>query len=264
MSLLWPFLLGIVQGLTEFLPISSSGHLVLVQQLFNLKEADLFLDICLHIGSLVAIVYFFRQSLISLAKRTIQALRLGHWQDIPSEIWLVLVASLPAFLIGVIFHDAISTIFNRPQLLFLAFGLTGLFLWSTKEKKDSQLTKKLTEMSWTDGLVIGLFQAVAILPGVSRSGSTFTGGLWRYLSKETAFYFSFLISIPAILGAFGLELVTNDQVRFGWEGIVGLVSSAVFSLLGLSIFRQIIRRHQVYLFSFYCFFLSLLSWWLFH
>lgn len=263
MELIWAIILGLIQGLTEFLPVSSSGHLVLFQSLFDLKNADLFFDTVLHLGTLFAIVVFFKKEIFLLIQKTLTAIKQAKLGLLPKEALLLILASLPAFLVGFFGLNFIKGAFSSPKILPFTFLTTALLLFFTKEKKDQDLFKNIKNVSKLDALTIGFWQALAILPGVSRSGSTYAGALGRNVKRETAFYFSFLIAIPAIFGAFLLELVKIKTFSFDLSHALGMLSAFFSSMLALLILKKIVRMKKVHLFSVYCLFLSLISFYFF-
>ena len=204
MNFLQVVLLSIVQGVTEFLPISSSGHLVIIPELFNfvVKPTILF-DITLHLGTLFAVVFFLWKDIVEIVK----GICFGK-----KEYWIltfkIIVAVIPAAIMGVIFGDLIDAFFfQTPLLVGYAYFGTALILLVTLFLKDKG--KTMFTITWWDALIIGLLQACALLPGLSRSGFTLVGALLVGMKKKEAFRFSFLIAIPAILGAFLLEFLNG-------------------------------------------------------
>lgn len=240
MPLIYAVILGIIQGLTEFLPISSSGHLVLAQEILGFETPPVLFDILVHVGTLTAIIYYFR---VQLTRITTKYLR------------LILVGTIPAIIVGLLLNDYTESFFSSLLVVALGFITTGLILLSTKfisEYKPIKLNSK-------NSLIIGVFQALAIIPGISRSGSTITAGLHRHLKRDTAFEFSFILSIPAILGALVLQFFQLDSIQpVGLiPSIVGMITAAVTGIFALKILRKIIYRSQLYYLSFYCLTLGL-------
>jgi undecaprenyl-diphosphatase len=199
MSIMQAFWLGLVQGLTEFLPISSSGHLDLVQKLFGFS-ADNFLTLAvlLHTGTLIAVVAVYWKRLWTMILDLFK-------NPLKSEIWLLVVATVPAVLAALLF-DFDDAAFSG-QFLGFAFLITTLILWLAD--LISGVSFQTKEVKWHNAVVMGIMQAVAILPGVSRSGSTISGGIATGLSRKRSADFAFLMSVPAILGAIVLELMKN-------------------------------------------------------
>jgi undecaprenyl-diphosphatase len=193
MTLLEAIILGIIQGLSEFLPISSSGHLALGHALFGLEEEGLLFSIVVHVGTLIPVVAIFWQDIWALIKRPFQKMTL-----------LLIIATIPAAVIGLLFEDMVESAFA--SLTFVAFGfvITGLVLLFTDRLKKT--TKPAEDITRLDALLIGLAQAIAILPGISRSGSTIAAALARGTRREDAAKFAFLMSVPIILGALVLQI----------------------------------------------------------
>jgi undecaprenyl-diphosphatase len=242
MNILQAFILSAVQGITEFLPVSSSGHLVILQTIMGMSEPPVLFDILVHIGSLVAVLIFFWKIIIKLSKKTILLIGIG---------------TIPAVILGLFLNKYTEVIFNSITGVGISLLITSILLFSTLLVKDNN--KDLHSLCYKDSFIIGLFQAVAILPGVSRSGSTIVGGILRKLKFETAFTFSFLLAIPAILGALVLNIskikLNNNEFKIG---LVGLVISAIFSLIAIKILKKVILRKKIYYFGFYCLILGLL------
>jgi undecaprenyl-diphosphatase len=196
MSILEAVILGAIQGLTEFLPVSSSGHLVLFRRILGISAPALFFDTLLHGGTLIAVFAVLRADIWAILRRPVQGL----------SAYLIL-GTLPAVAAALVFKDPIEAAFESGAFLGFAFLATSLFLALAEilSKKAARPRQK-EEMTWFDSLVIGVFQAIAIVPGLSRSGSTLSASLGRGLARDFAARFSFLLSIPAILGALVLQI----------------------------------------------------------
>lgn len=239
-------ILAVIQGLTEFLPISSSAHLVFLQSLFNLQNLIGF-DIMLHLGTLGSILVYFRKNLIAVIKDGLKNRNL---------FLLVLIGTLPAALTGFFLSGKIGKIFNSSETAAILLILNSFLLFSTKLGKSK---KSLSHLKWHDGLFVGLFQALALLPGISRSGSTITAGLLKGFRRQTAFLFSFYLAIPAILGAIILEkqsLFTFLSRNF-IQAVLGVFVSGVVGFWALRILEKTLKSTKFYLFGFYCLFLGL-------
>lgn len=237
--------LSLVQGVTEFLPISSSGHLVILQNLFKLSSPLVFFDILLHLGTLFSILIFFKDGLMDLIK---------NWKK-NFSIWRALIiGSIPAAIFGYLLNSKIEIIFGSISLVGISMIVCGLILLSTKFIKKQKRVSELKDISMFKSVVIGIFQAVAILPGISRSGSTIVGGLWQGLSSETAFKFSFLLSIPAILGA---VLLKAKDANFGEVSVaasfIAIFISAGVGFFSLKFLEKTLKSEKFWLFSIYCF-----------
>jgi undecaprenyl-diphosphatase len=244
-------ILSLVQGITEFLPVSSSGHLVIFQKLFGLKEAPILFDVLLHVGTLVSILVYFRKSLLEFFKFEKKDINL---------IALIILGTLPAVLFGFLAKDQIEGAFNSLKMTGISFLITAIFLFSTKLINNVRAKKELADLTWIDALVVGIFQAIAILPGVSRSGSTITGSLWRGLSSKAAFLFSFYLAIPAIFGAAVLNI--KDVVSYSPNeliyGFLGLSVSAIVGFFALKLLEGILKSSKLWYFGFYCLGLGLI------
>lgn len=240
-------ILSVVQGLTEFLPISSSGHLVVAQTLLGFTEPPVVLDVMLHVGTLFAVLFYFRQELVNLFFGLLK-------KEKESSLILVLVviATIPAIIIGGLFESQINQTFGSLKINGWFFLLTALLLFATYFMKNKN--KQFNQLNWKDALVIGLFQALAILPAVSRSGATIAAGLWRGASRETAFRFSFYLFIPAILGALTLQLPelaksSNSDLN---QYLLGMFLAGLFGYFSLVILESVLKSSKFYLFGFYC------------
>ncbi|MGZ7135820.1 MAG: undecaprenyl-diphosphate phosphatase, partial [Methanobacterium sp.] len=210
MDIIQAIIIGIVQGLTEFLPVSSSAHLVFAPQIMHVQSSLAF-DTILHVGSLVAVVIYFWNDIIHMIKSFVSSLidiprgrfREGIREDQFKRLaWLVIIGTIPAGLAGVLFKDFFESLFNNIPAVGFFLIITGFLLWGS-ERVSRRIKEKtsLKEMSIKNSLIIGIFQALAIAPGISRSGATISAGLFLGLERELAARYSFLLSIIAILGA---------------------------------------------------------------
>lgn len=237
--------LAILQGITEFLPISSSGHLVLFQKLFGFSQPTVFFDVLLHLGTLMAIIFFLRNEIFLLLK---------EWRARKREWLFLILSSIPAVLFGFILNSKIEQIFNSLKLVGVMWILFGFLLLSTHLLINPlSLVKRISGMKWIDSLIIGLFQALALFPGISRSGSTIIGGMFRKLSREEAFNFSFLLSIPATLGATALKMKDGNLngVKAG-TGIVLVIVAGLVGFISLKLLERVLKSEKFYLFGVYC------------
>ncbi len=236
--------LAVVQGLTEFLPISSSAHLILVPVLLDWPDQGLAFDVAVHVGTLTAVVTYFREELMAMFRDWLGSLAGGGLRGDARLAWGVLLGTLPAALAGLLFHETVETTLRSPLVIAWAtigFGvLLGVadYLGRRGGRSEHQLT-------WIDVMVVGLAQALALVPGTSRSGITMTAALFLGFSREGAARFSFLLSIPLILLAGGYEarkLVLSespvDWSVLGW----GILLSAISAYLCIHYFLKIIRR----------------------
>ena len=249
MTFIHALILGLAQGLTEFLPISSSGHLVIGQKLLGFSQPPVLFDILVHVGTLTAVFVFFRKIIWQLTKRTVETIKA---KTIPKEATVIIVGTIPAVIIGFFLNPFLEVIFSSITLVGIALVITSILLFSTVLIKKSD--KKINQITKFDALVIGILQALAILPGISRSGSTVVAGLWRNLKRETAFTFSFLLSIPAILGAVSLQL-TDLKIMDSQQmlpNLVGFISAALSGYLALILFKKAVVNKKLAYFGIYC------------
>lgn len=248
-SLVEAVFLGVVQGLTEWLPISSSGHLVIVQQVFGI-EAPLMFDVMLHLGTVVAVVAFFRKEIMR-ALRTI-----WRWDMYAGGrmISYIILGTIPVAVFGFFFYDIISSTFGRLYDVGMLMLLMGFILFNTRFARGER------KLNMKDATLVGVAQASALFPGISRSGATISMALMRRVRKETAFVFSFMLAIPAILGATALELYWAGSSHYiiTPDMVVGFIVSAVVGYMSLDIFRQFVMKKKLYKFAFYCWVVGLL------
>ena len=250
MTVLKAAVLGIVQGLAEFLPISSSGHLELCQHLFGMSDnaaSMMLLTVLLHVGTLVAVAVVFWKDWMDILKNLFRSKTLG----------LLFIASLPALFAAVLLGDALDALFGS-GFLGLAFLITCLFLLLTEfaSKKMKQRTELKEEVGLKHAIMMGIMQAVAIIPGVSRSGSTLLGGIVSGVKREKAAKFSFMMSAPAIAGALLLE--GKDAIENGWINdlallptIVGVIVASVVGYLAIRFMLKLITRVSLNWFALY-------------
>ncbi|TNE87119.1 MAG: undecaprenyl-diphosphate phosphatase [Deltaproteobacteria bacterium] len=244
--------LGFLQGLTEFLPVSSSGHLVLFQQFFEIAGDEVLFDLVLHLGTLIPVVYFYRDSIAEIVRDAVSGEGpLLERKGVRLALCIV-IATIPTGLIGVLFKDLFEQLFQTPAVLTVTFAITGLLLWSTRGR--SQGTIDAQTLTYAQAALLGLAQGMAITPGISRSGTTIAVALILGLTPTFAARFSFLMSIPAILGAVVLKLkdvgdaAPPDATQLVVGGLVALVSGyfALAFLVGL------VKRDGLSHFSWYC------------
>lgn len=246
MTVIQALILGAVQGLTEFLPVSSSGHLVLFQHLLGIQEPPLTFDIMVHVGTLVAVFIAFWPDIADIIRKPFNRLT-----------YLIIVGCIPAGLAGYILQDLFEKSFSSVLVVGLGLLFTGAILMAA-EKYSRAYTglKEIHETTYMDVIWIGLMQALAIVPGISRSGSTISAGLFMGMDRVFAARFSFLLSIPVILGAAMLQL--KDIAAVGMNGItlipmtVGFITAIGFGYFAIKIVLQIINQGRLSVFSYYC------------
>lgn len=243
-------LLGAVQGATEFLPVSSSGHLAVLHHLLHpLPPAQMAaIDVALHMGTLVAVVAYFWHDLVAMLRACLR--REPSWE----RWWVVLLAvgSVPAGLVGFTIRHAIENAFGSIETIGVCFAVTGTLLWIA-QGAAARAHRAPADVRVSDALVIGVFQACALLPGISRSGSTIAGGILRGVERETAAKFSFILGIPAILGAQLTEAHTVLALQRAdlWALAVGTVVSAVTGFAAIGALMRLVRADRLHYFALY-------------
>lgn len=258
MNLSTAILLGIVQGLTELFPVSSSAHLVILQSFFSdFQQPGVAFDVILHLGTLLAVVFYFRVDIWNMMKSLIPA----NLTSIPSPVdaaesrklvLLLIMGTIPVVIIGLLFREKIHAAFESAQVAAFFLIITGFLLYFSDKVTDARRDEK--DMNITDSILIGLAQAVALLPGISRSGATITAGIFRRLNRTEAARFSFLLSLPAICGAVILEsgylksISPAEMLPYG----AGFICAAGAGFLSLKLFFLIIRKARLKFFAFYC------------
>jgi len=241
----------VVQGLTEFFPISSSGHLVFFQSLLGLEEAPIFFDVMLHLGTLLAVVVFFWMDIRKIIEGIRSTLRRKEDNQEGAKLFLwIILATIPTGLMGILFKDLFESFFSKPKLVGGMLILTGLALWLTRWAKKEG--KPLGRMGWFDAILIGVAQGIAIIPGISRSGATISMGLFCGLDRELAGKFSFLLSIPAILGATLLEYKKIDTVSDLGTILISMAVAFGVGVLTLTFLMKIVKFGKIFNFSYYC------------
>ena len=254
--------LGIIQGLTEFLPVSSSGHLVLFQNMLGLKEPELLFDIFLHIGTLIAVCIIFFQEiktiLLTLAHLPGLAKNAGGYKPLYEKneqvrmTALIVMGTLPTALLGFFFHQVADRIFGSVWIVGMMLLVTGSLLWFTRYLKPAG--RPLGRVNVKDALIIGFIQGLAIFPGISRSGSTISVALFMGVEREVAGRYSFLLSIPAIFGALiiGFDPSISQTSISANVIFIGTISAAIIGYISLKILLHIVKQGQLYYFAPYC------------
>ena len=243
MSYFDAIVLGLVQGLTEFLPVSSSGHLVMAQTFLGVPSPGVFLEVALHVATLISVMVVYRvklgQLVAGLFRRDPDALR---------YIGLLILATLPVVVIGLLFRDAIESAFDTPYVTAFMLIVTGFILWSTtlgsRERHREEPTKG-------QAIAMGFAQCLALLPGISRSGSTIATGLWLGIRGERAAEFSFLMSIPAIAGAAVLQASEVGDAAVDGPLIVGFIVALLSGIAAIKSLVWLVRRQGFHKFAWY-------------
>src|SRR5688572_14345543 len=252
--------LGIIQGLSEFLPISSSAHLALAPWIFGWQDPGLAFDVALHIGTLLAVLVYFRNEWVVLTKAALNIARTRKIETAAERHLLYLVvATVPGGLAGKLLNDYAETTFRSPALIATALMIMGVVLWAVD--RWSALDRPLEEMKWKSALIIGLAQVCALVPGVSRSGATMTAARALRFDRQSAATFSFLMSMPITLAAILFKV--PEAVRESGltsELLVGIVSAAVSGWLAISLLLRFVSRHSYGVFAGYRLLLGAAVW----
>lgn len=267
-DLISAIILGAVQGISEFLPISSSAHLVLVPHLLGV-ETSLVFDTILHLGTLVAIFSVFWKDIVNILKGFILSILdltkskevfLKGIREVPAKrfAWLLIVATIPTGIMGILFKDAIETIFRGTLFIGVFLIITGILLYMSERHKSGSITER--DMTFKQAIALGVCQGLAVLPGISRSGATISAGLFAGLNREYAARYSFILSIPAVLGA-GLiqikDIVTIDVSAFVL--VAGFLSSVIFGYLSIKLLLKMIEGWSLDIFAFYCWIIGIIT-----
>ena len=253
-------ILGIIQGFTEPLPISSSGHLKIFRNIFNEKIlSDMNFEIIVNFGSLLAVILIYRKEIINIIKDFILYIKT---KDIKYKInynyaWLIIIATIPAAIIGLLIKDFIDANFTV-KLVGLMFIITALLLYMIKDINGEKNKKDIT---YLDAIKIGLFQVIALFPGISRSGATIVGAMKSNLKKETALEFSFMLYIPISMASFILGITdlleTNANLLLPY--LLSMIISTIVTYFSIKLFINIMKKSKLIYFSIYCFILGIIT-----
>lgn len=265
MDIFLAIFLGIIQGLSEFLPISSSAHLIFFQEFLGISQANLAFDTLLHLGTLLAVFTFFYKDILEMIKAfllSIIDIFAGNFlkgierNPYKKLVWLVLIASIPTGIIGFLFKNDFEAMFGGVTLPAFFLLITGILLFLSQRINIGN--RSIKNMGILDTLIIGIVQGLAIIPGISRSGSTISTGLFLGLNKEFAAKFSFLLSIPAIIGA---TLVQIKDISLGLDSnlmvyIMGFLAAAITGYIAISVLIDFIKNRSLDVFAYYCWFIA--------
>ncbi len=250
--------LALVQGLTEFLPVSSSAHLILVPQLLGWPDQGLDFDVAVHLGTLIAVVAYFRHDIVKLFLAWVASITMRTMTPEARLAWGVILGTIPAGLVGLAFKDYIEVYLRSPMVIAVTTVIFGLLLWLADRR--AKLERSELSLSWQDFLVIGGAQAIALIPGTSRSGITITAGLLLGLTREAAARYSFLLSIPIIVLS-GLSVTKNlvsTDIPVDWTALsLGTAIAAVSAFVCIHYFLAVINRMGMTPFVVYRLFLGI-------
>jgi undecaprenyl-diphosphatase len=244
---------GLIQGVTEFIPISSSGHLVVIPRLFGIESPGLIFTVALHAGTLAAVIIFFWKDIIALF---VSQKRLGIE---------ILIASVPIFVFGLVFVDYIKPLFEHPKVVGWMFIINGGIILIGHVRLRRVNPSHFREMNAWRAFAVGIAQSFALLPGISRSGITITAGVYAGLDRKDAFKFSFLLFIPAALLAllYSIKEASSAHYIFDLNLIVGAAFSAIFGLVALKLLFTLITKAKLHILSIYCLILGLVTLYVF-
>jgi undecaprenyl-diphosphatase len=262
-DILQTVVLALVQGVTEFLPISSSAHLILVPVLTGWPDQGLAFDVAVHAGSLVAVIVYFRRE---LARMTVAGLGsfAGRWNQDARLAWIVVLATVPVVFFGLIGKSAIETSLRGPLVIAVTAIVFGLLLWWADVRGERRRDE--SSIGWRDAVIIGLAQAVALIPGTSRSGITITAGLMLGLTREAAARFSFLLSIPTLIASnvlIGRDLVLSAEPVPWGSLLIGAVVAGVSAYACIELFIRLLSRTGMLPYVIYRVLLGIVLLWLF-
>ena len=252
MSIIQSIILGVVQGIGEFLPISSSAHLILVPYLFGWKESSLAFDVALHFGTLLAVLVIFFKEWWDLFIGAIKNIGKSKMSNEGKMFWYLIVATIPAALVGFLLNDIIEGFFrNQIWLIALFLALMGVFIyagdkWATKHYKGKET--KFEKITLKQAFLVGCSQAFAVFPGFSRSGTTILAGRLMGIDKEAITKFTFLLSVPIIAGATVLKV---GELAMTTEVITGIVTSFIVGIISIKFLLSYIKKHDFSVFAFY-------------
>lgn len=266
MDIFQAIIIGLVQGLTEFLPVSSSAHLIFAQQALGVSDVGLAFDVLMHVGTLVAVIVYFFNDIVNMIKGFLLSLVdlkngnfMGEIKKDPYKklAWLTILATIPVGVVGVLFNDIIESMFKGLTIPAFLLLVTGCLLYASQRMNSGRIDVR--NVTIKEALIMGCGQALAVLPGLSRSGTTIAAGLFAGLDKEFAAKFSFILSIPAILGAavFQLKDLSGGSVEIG-ACIAGFVVAVISGYLAISVLLKIVREKSLDIFAYYCWIVGLI------
>ena len=254
MTIFQSFLLGIIQGLTEFIPVSSTAHLLIGQQLLNIPADDAMFSflVIVQLGTIVSLLIFYWRDLLSIVKATLNFRQATPERDL--GIYIV-VATIPALLVGYLLKDVIETLFKQP-LLGASIRLFAAAILLTLAEALTKKNRSLDSMTWLDALIVGLFQIIAVFPGASRSGSTISGGMFRGFDRSSAARFAFLMAVPVMLAAGGYQMLDVIKMPNLSEFLpllaVGFITAAVVGWFAIKWLIDYFSKRSLYVFAIYC------------
>lgn len=263
MTLFYAALLGIIQGITEFLPVSSSAHLILVRALFGMDpdQFGIVFDVAIHLGTLAAVLIYFWQDIVDMLRAIPDALSLSPRTHSGRLIHLIVIGTIPIVIVGVLFADAIEERLRTPWVTIFTLSIGAIFFFIVERLGPRTRTEQ--DLNTVDAVACGAAQSLALIPGMSRSGSTITMGMFLGQTRAVAARFSFLLGIPAVIAAAAKE---GLKLRHGFHGdpvifAVGILTSAVVGYLSIRFLLRYLATHRLDLFAYYRLALAAVVWW---
>lgn len=258
MSVLQAIILGLIQGFTEFIPVSSSGHLVLAHHFFGVTEMGLSFDVALHMGTLLSLLVFFRKDLLNLAQAVIRK------QPERKLVWFLALATIPAVITGMLLESAAESAFRSPRMVAINLAIVAVLMLFAERFYHTHVKKptKLQDVSLKQALIMGGAQAAAVIPGVSRSGSTITAGLFAGMNRVAATRFSFLLGIPIIFGAV-IKVFTEPEAMNQLQDektifAIGIITAFISGLFAIRFMLGFLAKHSLAIFAYYRIILSII------
>ena len=262
MKIIMYMILGLIQGFTEPIPVSSSGHLVIFNALLNVEELnDLNFEIFVNFGSFIAICLFYRKEIISIIKNFFMYIKTKDkkYETNYKYAWLIVIGTIPAGIVGILAKDIIESI-SSVKIVGVSLLITAMMLFMVKDIKGE---KKKENMTFKDAIIIGLFQVIALFPGISRSGSTLVGGMSRNLERDAAFKYSFMLYLPIsiatmLLGVLDvLENPISNTLILPY--ILGMISAGILTYFSISWFKNIMEKGKLKYFVYYCLIMGIIT-----
>ncbi|NMB41328.1 MAG: undecaprenyl-diphosphate phosphatase [Firmicutes bacterium] len=255
MNYLEAAILGLLQGLTEFLPVSSSGHLVIAQFFLGVKQPGVTFEVMVHFGTLMSIIWVFRKDLLELLGGFISK------SEQKKLLLLLIMGTIPTGLMGILFKPFFTQLFDKPFVAGIMLFITGFIVLAITRVKI--MNKGVENIGIKDAVIIGIFQGIAIIPGITRSGTTILGALWRGLNKDTAIKYSFFLALPAIAGATLLEikdlLKIGENAEFLGPNILATFIAFISGVFAITVFVNLLKKGKFYYIAYYCWAIGVLT-----
>ena len=261
MNIFYAFLLGIIQGLTEFIPVSSTAHLLIAQYFLKIPadDAAFVFNVLVQLGTTLALIIYFWKDLLAIVMDTLKNLGgLRDFKSLPKNAkmgWYIIIATIPALLAGVLLKHAVEALFKTP-LIEAAIRLLAAAILLALAEAFGKRTRKLDSMTWLDAFIVGLMQIIAVFPGASRSGTTISGGMFRGFDRPAAARFAFLMSVPVLLAAGAYEALDLRKIAHLSSFLplvtVGFITAAIVGWFAIKWLLNYLNKNSLYIFAAYC------------